>query len=54
MQLGYDIGVGIFIVLIVVDATVSVIFKRRKLDWVYAIAMWCIFIYFLLRIGGIV
>lgn len=53
-MLGYDIGAGIFILLVVIQATVSVIYRRKKLDWVFAILIWGIFIFFILRLLGVV
>lgn len=51
--LGYDIGVGIFIFLIVIDSTVSVIYKKRRMDWIFAVASWVTLIFFLLEIFGV-
>ncbi len=52
--LGYDIGVGIFILLIVIDSTVCVIYKKRRLDWAFAILSWLALGFFILRISGVV
>jgi hypothetical protein len=53
-MLDYDIGAGIFILLVIIQATVSVVYRRERLDWVFVILIWSIFIFFILRLLGVV